>query len=122
MCAVPLAGLAALGAHAQKLWTAFPDVRMEQTGPRLADGEFGAAPVQVAGTHRGSVDELPATRRSLVVQAVVFAETSGGLLARVRTFFDLYDAGRQLGVLPPRGGTAERALLMLRGFGLRLGR
>jgi hypothetical protein len=37
----------------------------------------------------------------------------------VRAFFDAYDAAVQLGVLPARGTFGERALLMLRGFGLR---
>jgi len=40
-------------------------------------------------------------------------------LWRVRTFFDLYDAAKQLGVLPKSGSAGERALLLLRGFGLR---
>ena len=40
-------------------------------------------------------------------------------LWRVRAFYDLYDAGVQLGLLPRRGTLGERALLMLRGFGLR---
>ena len=40
-------------------------------------------------------------------------------LCRVRAFFDAYDAAVQLGLLPRRGGVGERALLMLRGFGIR---
>jgi hypothetical protein len=40
----------------------------------------------------------------------------------VRGFFDLYDAAVQLGVLPSRGSLGERALLVLRGFGLRAAR
>jgi hypothetical protein len=35
-------------------------------------------------------------------------------------FFDAYGAAVQLGVLPARGTLSERALLALRGFGLRL--
>ncbi|MCW2967174.1 MAG: hypothetical protein JWM71_946, partial [Solirubrobacteraceae bacterium] len=31
---------------------------------------------------------------------------------------DVYDAAQQLGVLPRHGTVGERALLMLRGFGL----
>ena len=37
----------------------------------------------------------------------------------MRAFFDLYDAATQLGVLPGRGTLGEKALLVLRGFGLR---
>ena len=39
---------------------------------------------------------------------------------RVRVFLDAYDAAAQLGVLPRRGTLGERALLVLRGFGVRL--
>ncbi len=44
------------------------------------------------------------------------------LLLRVRAFFDVYDAATQLGILPARGTLGEKALLMLRGFGLRTAR
>jgi hypothetical protein len=53
---------------------------------------------------------------------VFYCEVQHGLLLRVRAFFDLYDAAVQLGVLPARGTLGEKALLVLRGFGLRAGR
>ena len=37
----------------------------------------------------------------------------------MRAFFDAYEAAIQLGVLPARGTRSEKALLLLRGFGLR---
>ena len=37
----------------------------------------------------------------------------------MRAFYDVYDAAVQLGLLPRHGTLSERALLMLRGFGLR---
>ena len=40
-------------------------------------------------------------------------------LLRIRAFFDAYGAAVALGVLPRPGTVGERALLMLRGFGLR---
>ena len=43
-------------------------------------------------------------------------------LQSVRAFFDLYDAATQLGILPGRGTLGEKALLMVRGFGLRASR
>jgi steroid delta-isomerase-like uncharacterized protein len=117
----PLEGPDALGDHAVRLWATFPDVRVESTGPRLTDGRFVAAPVKVVATHRGEAGELPPTGRFIVVQAVCFCELdeAGERLWRVRTFFDLYDAAVQLGVLPRSGSAGERALLLLRGFGLR---
>jgi steroid delta-isomerase-like uncharacterized protein len=117
----PLIGVDELAAHAELLWQGFPDVRVERAGERLADpaGRFVAAPCKLAGTHRGALDGLPPTRRFVVVHGVVWCELSGGRLLRVRTFFDRYDAAVQLGVLPASGTLGEKALLALRGFGLR---
>jgi steroid delta-isomerase-like uncharacterized protein len=118
----PLQGAGALGRHAERLWAAFPDARVERTGQRLSNGQFVAAPGKVLGTHRGSLEGLPATNRFVVVHCVCYCELRRGRLLRVRAFFDLYDAATQLGVLPNRGSLGEKALLVLRGFGLRAGR
>ncbi|HEV7772263.1 MAG TPA: ester cyclase [Conexibacter sp.] len=117
----PLIGVDELAAHAELLWHGFPDARVERAGERLADsaGRFVAAPCKLAGTHRGSLEGLPATRRFVVVHGVVWCELRAGRLLRVRAFFDRYDAAVQLGVLPASGTLGEKALLMLRGFGLR---
>ncbi|HKG03576.1 MAG TPA: ester cyclase [Conexibacter sp.] len=117
----PLIGVDELAAHAELLWHGFPDVRVERAGERLADptGRFVAAPCKLAGTHRGSLEGLPATRRFVVVHGVVWCELRAGRLLRVRAFFDRYDAAVQLGVLPASGTLGEKALLALRGFGVR---
>jgi hypothetical protein len=77
--------------------------------------------VHVEATHTGEVGGLPVTDRRVSVHGVLFCELDPPRerLWRVRAFFDLYDAAIQLGVLPRHGGIGERALLMLRGFGLR---
>ena len=78
-------------------------------------------PCRVEGTHGAALAGLPATGRRVAVHGVFWIEPAGdGRLLRVRAFFDLYDAGVQLGILPSRGGLGERALLVLRGFGLRV--
>jgi len=82
LTAEPIEGRDALTAHAARLWSAFPDARLEKIGNRLTDER----------------------------------------LFRVRAFYDLYDAATQLGILPGRGTMGEKALLMLRGFGLRASR
>lgn len=115
----PLAGAHALGAHAQRLWRAFPDARVERIGERLTDGRFAVAPCKVLGTHRGELGDLPPTGRFVVVHAVAYCELAAGRLLRVRAFFDAYGAAVQLGVLPAHGSLSERALLALRGFGVR---
>jgi steroid delta-isomerase-like uncharacterized protein len=118
----PLEGADAIGRHAERLWASFPDARLERTGARLTDGRFVAAPSKLLGTHRAALEGLPATNRFVVVHCVWYCELRHERLLRIRGFFDLYDAATQLGVLPSRGTMGEKALLMLRGFGLRAGR
>lgn len=118
----PLEGVEALVRHAQRLWAGFPDARLERTGERLANGRYLAAPCKLLGTHKDALEGLPATNRFLVVHCVFYCELRHDQLLRVRGFFDLYDAAVQLGVLPSRGSLGEKALLVLRGFGLRAAR
>jgi steroid delta-isomerase-like uncharacterized protein len=115
----PLEGLDELGAHAERLWAGFPDARLEQTGARLGDDRFAAAPAKLLATHKAPLEGLPATNRFVMVHCVFYCELERDRLLRVRAFFDLYDAATQLGVLPARGTMGEKALLVLRGFGLR---
>ena len=121
LCGEPLESVDALADHAARLWAAFPDARIERTGERLTDGRFVAAPSKILGTHRGEIEGLAPTGRFVVVHMVCYCELDPDRtrLWRVRAFFDAYDAAVQLGVLPARGTMGERALLMLRGFGLR---
>jgi steroid delta-isomerase-like uncharacterized protein len=121
VCGEPLDGPDEIAAHAARLWATFPDARIERTAARLTDGRYIAAPCKVLGTHRGELEGLPPTGRFLVVHVVFYCELDKvrRRLWRVRAFFDAYDAAVQLGVLPARGTFGERALLMLRGFGLR---
>jgi steroid delta-isomerase-like uncharacterized protein len=118
----PLEGAQELGRHAERLWAGFPDARLERTGERLSDNRFVAAPSKLLATHRAALESLPATNRFIVVHCVFYCELRHERLLRIRAFFDLYDAATQLGVLPARGTMGERALLVLRGFGLRAGR
>jgi steroid delta-isomerase-like uncharacterized protein len=115
----PLQGVLPLVAHARKLWRAFPDARVNATGERLTDGRFACAPCKLLGTHRERIGNVAATNRFIVVHAIVYAELQDARLLRVRAFYDLHGAATALGVLPEPGTVGERALLLLRGFGLR---
>jgi steroid delta-isomerase-like uncharacterized protein len=118
----PLDGLQELTRHAARLWAAFPDARLEQTGARLSDGRFLAAPCKLLGTNREPLESVPPTNRFIVIHCIFYCEIARGQLLRVRAFFDAYDAATQLGILPARGTLGEKALLVLRGFGLRAAR
>lgn len=100
------------------MWAAFPDARLHPTGPRLTDGVHASAPAKLLGTHREPLESIAATNRSLLVHVVFFAELRDERLYRVRAFLDVYGAAVTLGVLPRAGTLGEKALLMLRGFGL----
>src|SRR4051812_22856981 len=115
----PLVGTRSLGRHAERLWLAAPDARGNSTGARLTSGGVACAPRGVLGPHPGPAGRLSPTGRPLDFHAVVYAELSEGRLLRVRAFFDVYRTAMALGVLPKHGTAGERALLMLRGFGLR---
>ena len=121
LCGEPLEGPDAVADHAARLWAAFPDARIERTGERLTDGRYVAAPCKLLGTHRGELEGLAPTGRFVVMHLVSYCELDPDRerLWHVRAFFDAYDAAVQLGVLPARGTLGERALFMLRGFGLR---
>ena len=117
----PLTGPKALVAHVSRMSAAFPDARVERTGPLMRDGRHVADPVKLVATHRGELEGLPASGRFVVVHAVLVCELAEDeeRLWRIRAFYDAYGAGVQLGVLPERGSMGGKALLMLRGFGLR---
>lgn len=115
----PLQGVAALADHARALWQAFPDARVNSTGERLGNGRYACAPCKLLGTHEGRLGQIAPTGRFIVVHAVVYAELREQRLLRARAFFDVHGAATALGVLPQPGTIGEKALLLLRGFGLR---
>jgi hypothetical protein len=116
----PLESPAAIGQHAERLWKGFPDARLQKTGPRLIgpDGHT-AAPVKLLATHTAELYGLTPTNRFVIVHGVTVAQLRDDRLHRIRMFFDLYDAATQLGVLPRPGTLGEKALLLMRGFGLK---
>ena len=79
------------------------------------------APCKLVGTHLGALEGLPPSGRAVVVHGVFYCELEPHQprLWRVRAFFDLYGAAVDLGVLPRPGTLGERALMVLRGYGLR---
>ena len=50
----PLEGIDAVPPTPDRLWAGFPDARLEQTGERLTNDRFVAAPCKLLGTHRGA--------------------------------------------------------------------
>jgi predicted ester cyclase len=116
----PLRGPERVAQHAARMRVAFPDLTFTRHGPPMVGGTLISQGVRLRGTHRAEIGHIPSTDRDLDVSAVIVADLAGSgmRLARVRIFFDRYEAAVQLGVLPRERSLAERALLALRGFGL----
>ena len=116
----PLVGTRALAAHAAQ--AVGGDARRAGELDRRAavgrDVRVRAVPPARHPHRAARADHADRPRRS-TVHAVVYAELEDGLLKRVRAFFDVYAAAMSLGVLPKPGTAGERAMLMLRGFGIR---
>jgi steroid delta-isomerase-like uncharacterized protein len=95
-------------------WRAIPDLRFElREGPYIHPGEPKAAFWWDGyGTHTGPLDPpgLAPTGKAITFDGADFHEYRDEKVARLRIVFDMADAMRQLGVLPPAGGKQERML------------
>ena len=74
------------------MWAAFPDARVERTGPLMTEGRHVADPVKLVATHRGELEGLPASGNFVVVHAVLICELADDedVLWRIRAFYDAY--------------------------------
>ena len=76
----PIEGAAAIAKHAGRLWTAFPDARMQRTGERTVNGPYVAAEVlRKAASRRVS----PAGRVAMSMTRVWLAAGFSGLVAMI---------------------------------------
>ncbi len=121
----PLLGPDRLADHLAVLWTAFPDARIESTGPLLHDGDrIVALPLRLVGNHLGPLGGVPASERFLNLHGMLVLELDAAArrVHRARLFTDRYGAAVQLGVLPEAGSMGDRAVRAIQGFGLLWGR
>ena len=98
-------------------WSAMPDLTFEVVeGPYLLPGKPKAAfHWRGKGTFTGRLDPpgFAPTGRTMDVQGADFHEYADGKIARLRIDFDMLEASRQLGLMPPTGSGAERAIATL---------
>ena len=116
----PLVGSRALAVHAKRLWAAMPDARVNSTGARLSDGTFAVRAVPRARhPHRPARADPPdGARRSRSTRSSTRSWRRAGSCACAPSSTSMRRRWT-LGVLPKPGTAGERALLVLRGFGLR---
>jgi hypothetical protein len=67
------------------------------------------------GTMKGPLDPpgFAPTGRSMEVEGVDLWMMRDGRIARYRAFYDINDLARQLGIAPPAGSRADRAMVRL---------
>jgi steroid delta-isomerase-like uncharacterized protein len=124
--AEPAQGRAELAAFVQMGVTAFPDYEFtERGGPAISDdGLVAYVPVRMTGTNTGPIEPpgFAATGRRFSFEAVDVWTFRAGLIWRYRAAYDFAGLARQLGLMPPRDGIAERGWIRMQRLGLRLGR
>jgi steroid delta-isomerase-like uncharacterized protein len=106
------------------IWTAFPDMTFELIeGPYVIPGQPRSAVYwRSRATHTGPLDPpgLAATGRRWEGEGINVEEYRDGRVCRLRICFDMLDASRQLGLMPPVGSRAERAMAGAQRTGMRL--
>ena len=117
----PLESADAIAAHAQRLWAGFPDARMQRTGARAGRGAASRARRwKLLGTHTAELEGLTPTRRFVIVHGVAYRRAARGAAVSASARSSTSTTRRCSSASSRGPGTVgERALLMLRGFGLR---
>jgi steroid delta-isomerase-like uncharacterized protein len=106
--------------------TGFPDYEFsELSAPAVAeDGLTAYAPWLMTGTNTGPLDPpgFAPTGKRIELEGIDRWQFRDGLICRYRAFYDFSDMARQLGLMPPRGGTIERIGVRAQRLGARVRR
>jgi steroid delta-isomerase-like uncharacterized protein len=110
----PARGRAELADFVRTSCAAFPDLSFEELGdPAITDDSRAAyAPWRMVGTNTGPIDPpgFAATGKRIEIRGFDVWRFRGGLIWRYEALYDFSEIARQLGLLPPRGGRAERMM------------
>jgi predicted ester cyclase len=112
--AEPARGRAAVAQFARDSFTSFPDLSFEEPGPPAisVDGLAAYVPWRMRGTNTGPIDPpgFAPTGRAIVVDGIDVWRFRDRLIWRYEAVYDFSALAAQLGLVPPRGGAAERAM------------
>jgi steroid delta-isomerase-like uncharacterized protein len=122
----PLRSAAEIQGFMRSCLRAFPDLRFgEPDPPHLSvAGDDVAWAWYMEGTMRGPMEPpgFAPTGRAMHVEGVDLWTLRDGRIARYRAYYDTMDLARQLGIMPPPGGRAEKATVALQRLQARLQR
>jgi steroid delta-isomerase-like uncharacterized protein len=93
----PLTGRA-IGAYAESLWAAFPDLSFEMLSSLENGDGLLSAEWLMKGTNTGSMNGLPPTGKSISVRGADFVRVEGGKIRSVQGYFDPGEVPRSLGL------------------------
>jgi len=111
----PAIGREAVADFVRASAVSFPDLEFSDPGePAIADGGLAAyVPWRMTGTNTGPIDPpgFAPTGRSIAITGFDVWQFHHGLIWRYQAIYDFSEVVRQLGLMPPRGGFAERAMV-----------
>lgn len=101
----------AIGDYATSLFTGFPDLSFEITGPKLVADRTVSAQWVMRGTHNGPYRGMPPSGRPIALQGADFITVDGDKVRSVKAYFDSRAVPEQMGlqvlVQPRTLGPAE---------------
>jgi steroid delta-isomerase-like uncharacterized protein len=111
----PAVGRDELAAFVRQSVTAFGDLSFGEPGePGIsADGRAAYVPWRMTGTNTGPIDPpgFAPTGKRIEIKGFDVWQFRDRLIWRYEAIYDFSEIARQLGLLPPRGGVAERAMV-----------
>jgi steroid delta-isomerase-like uncharacterized protein len=120
----PAAGPAQVADFARSSFEAFPDLVFSEPGPPALteDSRAAYAPWLMTATNTGPIEPpgFAPTGKSIAVKGFDIWQFRDGLIWRYEAIYDFNDLATQLGLAPPRGGVAERALVRMQRLRARL--
>ena len=113
--AEPARGRAGVADFVRQSARGFPDMTFAERGdPAIAEGgRVAYAPWLMTATNTGPIDPpgLAPTGKRIEVRGIDVWQFRDGLIWRYEASYDFAGVGRQLGLMPPRGGRAERMMV-----------
>jgi steroid delta-isomerase-like uncharacterized protein len=111
----PARGKAEVRAFMEDSWRAFPDLRFSEPDPPflVEQSDRVAWAWRMQGTFSGARIDPPGfapTGRSFDLEGIDRWEMQDGRIGRYRAYYDMNDLARQLGIVPPQGSGAEKAM------------